>query len=31
MARMRGLKVAQKSGSMRNAFGTVKDWFVGNF
>jgi cell division protein FtsA len=31
MARLRGLKVAQKSGSMRNAFGTVKDWFVGNF
>ncbi len=31
MARMRGLKVSQKSGSMRNAFGTVKDWFVGNF
>jgi len=31
LARMRGLKVAQKSGSMRNAFGTVKDWFVGNF
>jgi len=31
MARMRGLKVSQKSGSMRNAFGSVKDWFVGNF
>ncbi len=31
MARLRGLKVAQKSGSMRNAFGQVKDWFVGNF
>jgi cell division protein FtsA len=31
MARMRGLKVAQKNGSMRTAFGQVKDWFVGNF
>ena len=30
-ARMRGLKVAQKNGSMRTAFGQVKDWFVGNF
>ncbi len=31
MARMRGLKVAQKNGSMRTSFGQVKDWFVGNF
>src|SRR5512140_415464 len=31
MARLRGFKVAQKNGSMKNAFGQVKDWFVGNF
>ncbi len=31
LARMRGMKVAQKNGSMRTAFGQVKDWFVGNF
>ncbi len=31
LARARGLKVAQKNGSMRTAFGQVKDWFVGNF
>jgi cell division protein FtsA len=31
MARMRGYKVAQKNGSMKTAFGQVKDWFVGNF
>ena len=31
MARLRGFKVAQKSGSMQTAFGRVKDWFVGNF
>ena len=31
MARMRGFKVAQKNGSMKTAFGQVKDWFVGNF
>ncbi len=31
LARMRGLKVAQKSGSMRTALSQVKDWFVGNF
>ena len=31
LARMRGYKVAQKAGSMHNAFGRVKDWFVGNF
>jgi len=30
-ARMRGLKVAQKNGSMKTAFGQIKDWFVGNF
>jgi cell division protein FtsA len=31
LARMRGLKVAQKAGSVHNAFGRVKDWLVGNF
>ena len=31
LARMRGFKVAQKNGSMKTAFGQVKDWFVGNF
>ena len=30
-ARMRGLKVAQKNGSMKTAFGQIKDWFVGAF
>ena len=30
-ARQRGFKVAQKNGSMKTAFGQVKDWFVGNF
>lgn len=30
-ARLRGFKVAQKNGSMKTAFGQVKDWFVGNF
>ena len=30
-ARMRGQRVAQKSGSMKTAFGNVKDWFLGNF
>ena len=30
-ARQRGYKVAQKNGSMKTAFGQVKDWFVGNF
>jgi len=30
-ARMRGFKVAQKNGSMKTAFGQVRDWFVGNF
>ncbi len=31
MARFRGLKVAQKNGSMQTALGRMKDWFVGNF
>ena len=31
LARVRGYKVAQKNGSMKTAFGQVKDWFVGNF
>jgi cell division protein FtsA len=31
LARIRGYKVAQKHGSMKTAFGQVKDWFVGNF
>jgi cell division protein FtsA len=31
LARMRGFRVAQKAGSMKTAFSTVKDWFVGNF
>ena len=31
LARMRGSKVSQKAGSVHNAFGKVKDWFVGNF
>jgi cell division protein FtsA len=31
MARLRGYKVAQKAGSMKTAFGSLKDWFVGNF
>jgi len=31
MARMRGYKVAQKAGSMKTAFGSIKDWIVGNF
>ena len=31
LARMRGYKVAQKAGSVHNALGRVKDWFVGNF
>ncbi len=31
LARMRGFKVAQKAGSVHNAFGRVKDWLVGNF
>jgi len=31
LARMRGYKVAQKQGSMKNAFGGIKDWIIGNF
>ena len=31
LARLRGHKVAQKAGSMGNALGRIKDWFVGNF
>ena len=31
LARLRGFKVAQRNGSMKTAFGQVKDWFVGNF
>ncbi|MCX8521676.1 MAG: cell division protein FtsA [Rhodoferax sp.] len=31
LARMRGHKVAQKQGSMKTAFGGIKDWFAGNF
>jgi cell division protein FtsA len=31
LARLRGYKVAQKNGSMKTAFGQVKDWFIGNF
>jgi len=30
-ARMLGHRVSQKSGSVKNAFGNVKDWFLGNF
>jgi len=31
IGRLRGFKVAQKNGSMKTAFSSVKDWFVGNF
>ena len=31
MARLRGYTVSQKNGSMKTAFGSVKDWFIGNF
>ncbi len=31
IGRLRGFKVAQKNGSVKTAFSTVKDWFVGNF
>ena len=31
LARLRGYKVAQKNGSMKAAFGGVKDWIVRNF
>ena len=31
LARLRGFKVAQKNGSMKTAFGQMRDWFVGAF
>lgn len=31
LARLRGFKVAQKNGSVKSAFSSVKDWFMGNF
>ena len=31
LARMRGLKVSQKAGSVHNAFGRIKEWLVGTF
>jgi cell division protein FtsA len=31
LARMRGYKVAQKAGTIKTTFGSVRDWFVGNF
>ncbi|MBP7566196.1 MAG: cell division protein FtsA [Burkholderiaceae bacterium] len=31
LARLRGYKVASKNGSMKTAFGRVRDWFIGNF
>ncbi len=31
MGRMRGMKVAQSSGSVKTTLGRIKDWFVGNF
>jgi len=31
LARMRGMKAAQQSGSVQSLFGRVRDWFVGNF
>ena len=31
LARMRGLKVSQKAGSVHNAIGRVKEWLVGHF
>ncbi|MCM2253023.1 MAG: cell division protein FtsA [Ramlibacter sp.] len=31
LARLRGFKVAQKNGSMKTAFGRLKDFIVGNF
>ena len=31
LARLRGHKVAQKTGSVHSAFGRVKDWFMGTF
>ena len=31
LARVRGIKVAQKNGSMKTALGRMKEWVVGNF
>ena len=31
IARLRGMKVQQKSSTMKGALDRVKDWFVGNF
>ncbi len=31
LARLRGLKVAHKTGSVQSAFGRLKDFIVGNF
>jgi cell division protein FtsA len=31
MARLRGFKVSQKSGSVKSAMDRIKDWIVGNF
>jgi len=31
LARLRGFKVAQKNGSVKSAFGSIKDWFMKNF
>ena len=31
MARLRGMKVAQKNGSVQNVFSKTKDWFIRNF
>ena len=31
IARMRGIKVAQKGGSVNSAFGQIRDFFAGNF
>ena len=31
LARLRGLTVSQKNGSMKTALGRAKDWFIGNF
>jgi cell division protein FtsA len=31
LARMRGARVAQKQGAMKNVWGRARDWFVGNF
>jgi len=31
IARMRGIKVAQKGGSVKSAFGQIRDFFAGNF